>query len=162
MPRLREPVMIRADWWDADEAAWVRTSLSFLAAQTVAFHQLAARAADATTPEGAETISGHIIAALFELLDHWTLRTPGVPYQEGLDRPVWELTPETIGGLDVEDVAFLFGQAMARYTEQTAAQDGGGTATPTGDAGKQDLPRRQKRQPRRAASSGATIPHTGA
>lgn len=117
MSRYSEPSKLHADWWDADEDVWLRTKLSFAAGQRATFHVTKIEAVDVTTEEGFSQLSEHMVGVLFEFLDHWTLRQPGKPYVEGKDRPVWELTKETITEQPVGDVAFLFNQVMALYKE---------------------------------------------
>ena len=121
MGRYTPARKIQAKWWDPDEAAWIRTKLSFNAAQRVAYH---GSLFDPKTPESEEALGlqiGNMVAVLVEIIDHWTLRQPGVDYEPGLDRPIWEISPATLAEQPMEDILYLFTEGMRMYREDQPA-----------------------------------------
>ena len=120
MSRYKEPIKLQAPHWDNDEAAWVKASHSFLASQRIAFHFTQFQQADPKTDAEFAAQLGHMSAVLVDLIDHWTLRKPGTPYEQGVERPVWELTADAIEAQPAEDILYLFREGMAAYGASVA------------------------------------------
>lgn len=112
MSRFKALEMIRADHWDADEACWLKQQLSFSATHSVSLHVDGARNANTDTAEGIVEATDHMVKALLILIDHWTLRTSEMPYQEGVERPKVDLTAEALSDQPLEDIRFIFRAAM--------------------------------------------------
>jgi hypothetical protein len=106
LSRYKPNRTVRAPEWSAGEHATFIGSLSFMAAQRVAYHVGATQGVTPSTPEEVQTFVEHMTAALLETLDpsDWTVL--------GRDGQVVPLTMDGLGSLLVEDIAFLFGEAF--------------------------------------------------
>lgn len=138
MGRYTDAVKVSADWWDPDEFAWIRQTLAFIPSQRVIAHitkfpkftDPSQMAEEVDFLEMADTM----IAILLDTIDHWTLRQPGIPYEQGVERPKWDLTADTLAAQPKRDIEYLFTKAMGIFTDsvkpakdiitQDAAQEG--------------------------------------